>query len=168
MIFSLLIAALTSCSSVKFYSDEDLKSASGLRVYSARPYLLVERNTDKDKPAKTTVVMLPDLSRPQYLVVKPGIGSNELKLAIENGCLSSYGITTESDIPETINAIASLVAKGSEAAKDLNGTFKGEPVRPEIELYEISITKDSSVLKKVNVIYSNGIKPFAENQDRTR
>ena len=140
------------CASVEFYEDADLSVKTGLKICPAKPFILVEYNATKDNSLKTSVIWLPDLSGPQYLRVKPGIGSSELKLAFSNGILTSYGITTESQIPETINSLASLIAKGSDAIEG----FKFVPSQTTdstaaFELYEIIIDKERTSLRKVTL-----------------
>ena len=72
---------LAGCATVKVYSDAGLTNETGLRFYTLKPYLLVEYTSDKDNPVKTSVVFIPDISSPQYMKLKPGIGSSELKIA---------------------------------------------------------------------------------------
>ena len=85
---------LSGCATVKVYSNSDLKKETGLRFYTLKPYLLVEYMADKDNTVKTTVVYLPDLSSPQFMVLKSGIGSSELKMSFKNSALESYGVVT--------------------------------------------------------------------------
>ena len=75
---SILIAVvagilMSGCATVKVYSDAGLKNETGLRFYTLKPYLLVEYLAEKDKTVKTSVVYLPDLSDPQFMVLKPGV-----------------------------------------------------------------------------------------------
>ncbi len=145
-------ALLAGCASVELYSDNSLNLKTGLKICSAKPYILVEYNSGKDKPGKTSLIWLPDMSTPQYLKLKPGIGSGELKLAFTNGTLTSYGITTESQIPETINSLASLISKSSGVIENLASFLGQEPVYvTAFELYEIVIEKDKTILRKVIV-----------------
>ena len=78
---------IAGCATVKVYSDAELKKETGLRFYTLRPYLLVDYQAEKDNTIKTTVVYLPDLSDPQFMVLKPGIGSSELKMSFSNSAL---------------------------------------------------------------------------------
>ncbi len=64
---------LAGCATVKVYSDAELKNETGLRFYTLKPYLLVEYQAEKDNTVKTTVVYLPDLSDPQFMVLKSGL-----------------------------------------------------------------------------------------------
>ncbi len=81
---------------MKVYSDAGLKNETGLRFYTLKPYLLVEYQAEKDNTVKTSVVYLPDLSAPQFMKLKPGIGSSELKMTFSNSALESYGVVTDS------------------------------------------------------------------------
>jgi len=152
----LIVISLLShgCSSVQIYSDGDLKNKTGLKYYPVKPYLLVELKSEKDMTVKTSVVYLPDMANPQYLRVTSGIGSNELKLTFKNGSLESYGLASESEIPETINSLASLISKSSDAVKQFagpEGSVKFPTGEVNFVLYEIEITVDGTALKEVKV-----------------
>ena len=142
-----------SCASVHIYSNNDLRGKTGLKFYPVKPYLLVEFKTSNDMTVKTSILYLPDLANPQYLNVKPGIGSSELKLAFTNGILSSYGLTSDASVSQTINSLASLIDKSSEAIKQF--TIKeaggkdagGEEI---FILYEIVITEEGTKLERVS------------------
>lgn len=149
---ALALSLLYGCASVQIYSDDGLKSTTGLKFYTAKPYLLVELKSEKDMTIKTTVIYLPDLTNPQYLRVKPGVGSNELKMAFSNGILNSYGLTNDTKVAETINSLAGLIAKSSDAVKQLAvpGIFPLQNTGEEIFiLYEIIFTPEGTILKEV-------------------
>jgi hypothetical protein len=151
---ALIIFVFTGCASVEIYSENNLKSRTGLRFYNSKPFLLVELKSTKDMSVKTSVIYLPDLANPQYLRVKPGIGANELKLTFSNGTLSSYGITASSEIPDIITSLATLISKGSDAAKQivgLNAQGEQEGNEESYELFEIVFTKSGVVLKRVKL-----------------
>ena len=110
------------CATVKFYDDKNLKTETGIKFYSAKPYLLVEHmlktsfNTaNKNKAVtiytlvKTSVIFLPDLLGPQYIKFRPGIGTSDLKINLNNSILTSYGLTTDTKIPETLSSIAGMI-----------------------------------------------------------
>lgn len=153
---ALLILVITitmnSCANVKFYTGTDLKTETGLRFYTVKPYLLVELKSEKDNTIKTSVVFLPDLSNPQYIVLKPGFGSNEIKMAFTNSSLNSYGLVSESQIPETINAIAGLVSKSADAVTQFAGPSNnaGQSQSTELfKLFEIIFSPEGTTLKEV-------------------
>lgn len=184
---------------VKFYNDESLTTETGLRIYSAKPYLLVEYTNDTSKQVaktaikdqistetpivtrnstpeiqiiqgtkkekiptqnnetiKTSIVYIADLGKPQYIKLKSGIGSSNLQLSLTNSILSTYGLTVDTKIPETLNSITGLMT----GVKSLvNPTEKSDEKRsqprttkhPDFELYEIIIKDNSTILHKVEI-----------------
>src|SRR5665647_3447016 len=147
------IVLFTGCATVKVYSDADLKNETGLRSYTLKPYLLVEYQAEKDNTVKTTVVYLPDLSDPQFMVLKPGIGSSELKMSFNNSALESYGVVTDSQLPESMEAFAAILSKSAYATQAFTGpapqgTLNQEQGTP-FRLFEILPTSSGTVLKEV-------------------
>jgi len=148
------ILLLCSCSTVKFYSDSTLKTETGIKVYTAKPYLLVTSVKDS---LNAKVIYLPDFAYPQYVKLKSGIGTSNLSLTLVNGILTSYGLTTDTKIPETITAATGLI---TEIATVLKGDTKNDKPSPKptikstvFELYEFILDKDNSVkLQKVEII----------------
>ncbi len=155
LIGALVIYSFSGCASVQIYSENNLKSRTGLRFYNSKPFLLVELKSAKDMTVKTSVIYLPDLANPQYIKVKPGLGANELKMAFSNGVLSSYGITASSEIPEIITSLASLISKGSDAAKQIS-TLSVPSLPKQAEesfiLYEIVFATEGTILKKIKIL----------------
>ena len=151
MVVSLIL--LAGCATVKVYSDAELKKETGLRFYTLKPYLLVEYLAEKDNTVKTSVVYLPDLSAPQYMQLKPGIGSSELKMSFKNSALESYGVVTDSKLPESMEAFAAMLSKTAYAAQtftrpETQGTIdQGQGTT--FRLYEIIPTSDGTVLKEI-------------------
>ena len=47
LITCLLVLVIAGCASVKFYSDAGLKEKTGLKYYSSKPYLVVERDNNQ-------------------------------------------------------------------------------------------------------------------------
>jgi hypothetical protein len=125
IIFALLLA---SCANVTFHpgvpdgtpggTTPDLSRQTGLKYYTAKPYLLIGPTGNKDAPLKAEIISLPDLEHPTYAIYHPGWGQHIFSLAVSsNGNLSSYGQTADSKIPETIAALGSLMGgAGSLAA----------------------------------------------------
>ena len=146
------LCVMNGCASVQIYSNEDLKGRTGLKFYPVKLYLLVELKAEKDMTVKTSVIYLPDLANPQYLKVKPGAGSSELKMAFTNGILNSYGVTTDAKLDETINSIAGLISKSSDAFRGIEEQkmAQGKPAgEVNFILYEIVITKEATKLVRV-------------------
>ena len=116
-VVAVCIILLSGCATVKVYSDAELKNETGLRCYTLKPYLLVEYMAENNNTVKTTVVYLPDLANPQYMKVKAGLGSGELKMTFDEGALTSYGVVTDSQIPELLESFASMLSKSAYAAE---------------------------------------------------
>jgi len=143
----------TGCATVKVYSDAELKNETGLRYYTLKPYLLVEYMANKDNTVKTSVVFLPDLSSPQYIKVRPGIGSSDLKMTFSNSTLESYGVATDSQIPESMAAFADILSKSAYAAQNFSGS-RPETDTPQdqaipFRIFEIVFTASGTVLREV-------------------
>jgi hypothetical protein len=143
---------LTSCAPVKFYSDSALTKKSGLKYYTAKPFLQTEREVNTGNIVKATVIYLPDLSEPVYLVNKDGLGSRKVDVKITDGTISTLGITSDPKISETIESLAALISKTASSVTDL-ASLKGLPpaatASTVIELYEFLITYDGTSLRKV-------------------
>ena len=152
IIGTLLLCFLSGCASVNFYTGSDLTGKTGLKYYNVKPYLLVEPNATKDNSIKTSVIYLPDLANPQYLAIKPGFGSSELKVALTNGSLSSVGLLNESKISESINALATLLSKSGYAVNQFSqpgDVAIQSSEAPDFKLYEIVIAAGGTSLKEV-------------------
>lgn len=148
---------MSGCATVRVYSDADLKNETGLRCYTLKPYLLVEYLAEKDNTVKTSVVYLPDLASPQYMFLKPGIGSSELKMTFRNSALESYGVVTDSRLPESMEAFAAMLSKTAYATQTFtrsslteeeSGILNFEPGIP-FRLFEIVFSPGGSALKEV-------------------
>ena len=155
---------LTGCATVKIYSDAGLKKETGLRFYTLKPYLLVEYLAEKDKTVKTSVVYLPDLSDPQFMVLKPGVGSSELKMAFKNSALESYGVAVDSQLPESMEAFAAMLSKSAYAAQAFEGSPPYAPTEDSelptdpgasFRLFEIIAGPSGSTLKEVVIAGNN-------------
>jgi hypothetical protein len=150
----LLLLFLSGCTPVKFYSNAALTEKTGLKYYSVKPYLLVEKEAETEKMTRSTVNYLPDLANPNYMVVNGGLGSKKAEMKLADGYVSSFGITTESGLGESVSSLADLLAKGSGALADLStlkaiGAANSTPVI--MEIYEIIITPEGTTVKKVEI-----------------
>jgi hypothetical protein len=154
LFFTLLFLCLISgCASVNFYTTADLKVRTGLKYYNPKPYLLVESNATKDNSVKTSIVYLPDMANPVYIAMNPGFGSSELKVALNNGMLSSVGLLNESKIPESMDALAALLSKSGYALNQFTQTGPpGQSVdQPGFRLFEIVLGKEETILREVKI-----------------
>lgn len=155
MIITLAILLLSGgCAPVKFYSDPGLSKPSGLKYYSVKPYLLVEREVATGNVTKTNVFYLPDLENPQYILMRDGIGSRKADIKLENGSITDICIASESGIPESIASLAALTDKTAEALKDLSslkGAYPGAVLSTVTELYEFLMKNNTTTLKKIEI-----------------
>jgi len=110
------------------------------------------------------VIYLPDLSDPQFMVLKPGVGSSELKMAFKNSALESYGVAVDSQLPESMEAFAAMLSKSAYAAQAFEGappyasSEEGElPTDPgsSFRLFEIITGPSGSTLKEVVIAGNN-------------
>ena len=147
-----LTVLVAACASVDVFKDEGLTQKTGLRVYGAKPYLLVARTEAKDKPVEVSVVYLPDLANPQYIKQTGGLGSSDLKLTLSNGMLTSFGSNIDPALAESLKGLGSLLSGGAEVVGKLLKTLPaGEPSEGTLDLYEIVIEAHQIVLRKVPV-----------------
>jgi hypothetical protein len=153
-IVGLLILTLTGCAPVKFYSNPGLTQKSGLKYYTVKPYLQVEKDPLTNSILKATVIYLPDLTNPQYMVIKDGLGSRKVDLKLTDGSINTFGVTTDPKIAETIEAMASLISKSAAGITDLAGLKGISPsaaISTITELYEVFMSPDGTSLKKVEL-----------------
>lgn len=101
MIIIGLFLAVTFCGCARI----DFGGTNGrLTYYDPKPYLFV--STNKDCVTTATVVMLP--AEKKSLKFIPGYGSAKLSVDLTNGMITSAGQETDTQIPQTISAIADL------------------------------------------------------------
>jgi hypothetical protein len=98
------------------------------------------------------------------MVLKPGVGSSELKMAFKNSALESYGVATDSQLPESMEAFAAMLSKSAYAAQAFEGAPPFTPSE-EVELptdpggsfrlFEIITGPTGSTLKEVVIAGNN-------------
>jgi hypothetical protein len=151
---SLILMILTACAPVQFYSDKSLKEKTGLKFYTVKPYLHIERDYENGRIVKSTILYLPDLANPQYMVVRDGLNSKKVNLKLTNGCIDTYGYSSTGKIDESVDALGALISKGTDAVtelKTLTGQDKIKTSSNTVELYEIVFGQDKTTLRKVDV-----------------
>jgi hypothetical protein len=154
IVTALFFLAFTGCSSVKFYSNPELTTKSGLKYYTVKPFLQVEREIVSNNIVKTTIIYLPDLANPQYIKLKSGLGSRKFDLKLTDGYISTIGFDADPKIAESVTALAGLVSKTATALKK-DTTLKGLPptlaAATITELYDIIMTNGTTSVKKIEV-----------------
>lgn len=151
-IVCLILIALWGCTPVKIYSDPGMTRETGLKYYTVKPFLQVERDPESKRIIKSVVLYLPDLANPQFMAIKKGPGSSKVDLKLADGAISTFGFTSDAKIEEYIEALASIISKGAGAIEDLS-TLKGPQLTASssnsVELYEIVITDTETILREV-------------------
>lgn len=178
--------ALSGCARIALYTDEHFKSPEvGFKFYYSKPYLLVARTGAKvdqtqvsgakdgtsqapgaqANPVQVSVIYLPDQKNVRYAELKTGYGSAELSLAFQNGMLTNIGQKTDTKIPETITALASMATavKGlvpqaapyREISERLKSIADGLSTQDKIAQKKALLTNNElqildSVIKKIN------------------
>lgn len=150
----LSVLEITGCSPVQFYSDSELTKKSGLKYYTVKPYLMVEREISGNNIVKATVVYLTDLENPQYVVLKDGLGSRKVDLKLSDGAITSFGLSTDPLIAESVEALSALISKSASAIDDLS-TLKGVPPGAAsstiTELYEVIMSDGKTSVRKIEI-----------------
>lgn len=154
IVSGLFILAFTGCTSVQFYSNSELTQKSGLKYYTVKPCLQIERETVNNTIVKATILYLPDLENPQYIALKDGLGTKKLDLKLSDGVITTFGMETDPKIAESVSALTALVSKAATAITDLS-TLKGIPggAAPATitELYDIIMTNGITSVKMIEV-----------------
>jgi hypothetical protein len=157
-IYSLLIVLLmliiNSCAPVKFYSNDGLTEKTGLKYYTVKPFLHVERDAETNRIVKATVVYLPDLAHPQYMIMHDGLNSRKLNLKFDDGTINTFGYASVSKVDGSVDALASLITKSTDAATELTAIKSIQPVKAPsntVEFYEIVFGTEKTTLRKVEI-----------------
>ncbi len=153
LVICFIILAFAGCAPVQIYSNNSLTSKTGLKYYTVKPFLQVEKEAGTDRIVKATIVFLPDLANPQYMVMRDGLNSRKVSLKFSDGAINTFGYTSTSKVPESVEALAALLTKSTEAITDLksaNGLQPAKAPSNTVELYEIVIGADKTTLRKIN------------------
>ena len=153
---------LVGCARVAIFSDPELKTQTGVKFFTPKPYILVAQTKAKDKPTEVSVIYLPDQSKPLYAKTYSGFGSANLALSFNaNGTLASLGQTTDTKIPETIGALAALATPGlgalsavTVAGIEKSATIRSAYVNQEKRIY----TKQAKEILKLQTDLNEAIK----------
>jgi hypothetical protein len=93
---------------------DSIKSNYGIPFYEPKPFILVTHSVDANgKPVSTTtLISLPDKSRPYRAKLTPGLGATDVSVTLSNGVL----VTTSSHITNSTETAAGLLTAGATAA----------------------------------------------------
>lgn len=150
--FVTVLVFLSGCAPVKFYSDPEFTKSSGLKYYTVKPYLLVERDPASNNAVKASVLYIPDLEHPGYMVINNCMGARKIDLKLSEGSINTFGLSTEDKISESIEALSALISKSAAGALDLSnlkGVPSAAPAQTLTELYEITMSEGKTSLKKI-------------------
>jgi len=141
----------TTCTPVRIYSNQELTDKTGLKYYAVKPFLHVEREAGTERIVKAVIVYLPDLSNPQYIVIHDGLGSKKVNLDFTDGTIKSFGYSSVGKIGESVDALAAMIAKSTDALIDLKGVQPVKTQANSVELYEIVFSTEKTTLRKVEI-----------------
>ena len=148
-----LIIIFTGCAPVQFYSNKGLTEKTGLKYYTVKPFLHVERDSETNRIVKAAIIYLPDLANPQYMVIRDGLNSRKVNLKFTNGSIDTFGYTSTGKVSESVDALAALITKSTDALTDLNALKSLQAVKASsntVELYEIIFGADKTTLREVS------------------
>ena len=151
---SAVIVVFSGCAPVQIYSNKGLTEKTGLKYYTVKPFLHVERDPETSRIVKTTVVYLPDLANPQYMIIRDGLNSRKINLKFIDGAISTFGYSSTGKVGESVDALAAMITKSTDALTELNVLKSLQSVKASantVELYEIIIGADKTTLREVTV-----------------
>lgn len=150
----LVIFLFNCCASVHVYSNKGLTEKSGLKYYTVKPFLHIERETETNRIVKATVIYLPDLANPQYMVLRDGLNSKKVNLKFTDGAINTFGYASTSKVGESVDALAAMIAKSTDSLAELSALRSLQPVKGipnTVELYEIIFGPDKTTLREVTI-----------------
>lgn len=155
VLVSVFIYTFIGCAPVQFYSNKNLTEKTGLKYYTVKPYLHVERDAETNRIVKATVIYLPDLANPQYMRIREGVNSRKVNLKFSNGSIDTFGYSSTGKVGESVDALAAMITKGTDALTELNTLKSLQAVKASsntVELYEIVFGADKTTLKEVTTV----------------
>jgi hypothetical protein len=143
-----------ACAPVQIYSNKGLTEKTGLKYYTVKPFLHVERDSETNRIVKATVIYLPDLANPQYMVIRDGLNSRKINLKFTDGTINTFGYSSTGKVGESVDALGAIISKSTDALADLKAFNGVQPVKSasnKVELYEIIFEADKTTLREVIV-----------------
>jgi hypothetical protein len=154
IIVGVIIYSISGCAPVQIYSNTGLTEKTGLKYYTVKPFLHVEREAETNRIVKATVIYLPDLANPQYMVIRDGLNSRKINLKFTDGSINTFGYSSTGKVGESVDALAAMISKGTDVLTDLNATKGLQAVKASsntVELYEIIFTAEKTTLRQVTI-----------------
>ena len=154
VLVGILIYAFTGCAPVQFYSNKSLTEKTGLKYYTTKPFLHVDRDPETNKVIKSTVIYLPDLANPQYMVMRDGLNSRKINLKFKDGSITDFGYSSVGKVSESVDALSGMISKSADALTEINALKGLQAVKSSsstVELYEIVFGPDRTTLREVTV-----------------
>jgi hypothetical protein len=151
---SLTVIVLTGCAPVRIYSTKGLTEKTGLKYYTVKPFLHVERDSETNRIVKSSVIYLPDLANPQYMVIRDGVNSRKINLKFKDGAITDFGYSSTGKVGESVDALAAMITKSTDALNELNAFKTLQSYKTSsntVELYEIIIGPEKTTLREVTV-----------------
>jgi hypothetical protein len=124
-----LVLFASGCAGLEF---SPTPQPDALLYYDPAPYLQVTRGTDCS--VTSSVITLP--GQPRSVAFRSGYGSATLAVTLTGGMITSVNQATDTKIPDTINAIASL-PKTLADIKALTAPPTAKPCNASVVLYPI-------------------------------
>jgi len=154
------ISLLGGCARMALYTSPNLEGPeTGIRFYTPKPYLLVARTGNKDKPIDVSVVYLPDMKNPVYAKPKSGLGSANLTLGMSNGMLTNFGQQTDSKIPDLLTAFGVLnkdLATARKTAKETQLLDQSgvdyDPISRQLATIASELARDLAEARKAGIL----------------
>lgn len=112
---------LGGCAKTNVYMDEEAKVCTGVPFYTAHPVLIATKTDSCGRPLDYVVATVPDLSRPQYIQHRPGIGLSGFTLSCDKGMATGLTVPQPVDPLEKVvdtAAKATIALVGAAALKD--------------------------------------------------
>jgi len=154
LMVSVCIYALTGCAPVQFYSNRNLTEKTGFKYYTTKPFLHIERDPETKQIVKSTIIYLPDLANPQYMVMRDGLNSRKLNLKLKDGYITDFGYSSTGKAGESVDALAGLISKSTDALTEISALKGLQAVKTStntVELYEIVFGADKTTLREVTI-----------------
>jgi hypothetical protein len=151
---SLTVFVLSGCAPVQIYSNKGLTERTGLKYYTVKPFLHVERDSETSRIVKSSVIYLPDLANPQYLVIRDGVNSRKLNLKFKEGAITDFGYSSTGKVGESVDALAAMITKSTDALTELTTLKTLQSAKASsntVELYEIIIGPERTTLREVTI-----------------